>query len=551
MRNRGKRWYKVWPSITQKRFEVEKAASEYIREWATLTPKRVALSFYGKDTTYEELNRAIDRFAHGLIDLGLKKGSRVALQMQNCPQFVISFFGTLRAGGVVVSLNPMFKHVELAYEINDASPEVLVSLDSLYPEVEKIGGLASLKHTIITSLGDYLPQIPILPLPSEAKAPKRSFSGTLDFMAFLGKGEDRPVCVVDDLENDLALLQYTGGTTGLPKGAMLSHYSVACCGLGTVYWYRLREDDVTLGLLPLFHVFGMNVAMCAALMSGGQLVLLSVFTPEVTAKAIVHYQCSFWPAVPTMVIALLELPDVEDYEFDSLRAVASGGAPISSEIQRRFKELIPKGFLGEGYGLTEINAQGGLFAPLHLSRPGFIGIPQISEVKIVDLETGQRELSPNEEGEIVFKSPTTMKGYWNKPEETKKVLKNGWLHTGDMGLMDEDGFVKVSGRRKELILCSGFNVFPAEVEDLLHRHPAIAEVAVIGIPDSYRGQSPKAFIVLKAGYKGKVTEEEILHWCKENMSAYKRPRVVQFRDDLPKSGAGKVLRRVLKEEENA
>jgi len=251
-----------------------------------------------------------------------------------------------------------------------------------------------------------------------------------------------------------------------------------------------------------------------------------------------------------MLTALLLLPGVADYDFSSLRIAVSGGAPISIEIQRKFRELIPKGFIGEGYGLTETNAHAGFFTPVYRYKSGFVGLPMISEVKIVDLETGERELPPHEEGEIIIKSSTTMRGYWNKPDETKKVLRNGWLYTGDIGLMDEDGYIKVSGRKKELIICSGFNVFPAEVEDLLYRHPAVAEVAVTGIPDAYRGESPKAFIVLKAGYRGKISEDEIIRWCKENMSAYKRPRAVEFRDELPKSGAGKILRRALRQEED-
>lgn len=547
MRDTQRKWYRVWQSITPKIFEVDKPASEFIREWASMLPQEVALSFYGKDISYEELNGAIDRFASALIDLGVRKGSRVALQMQNCPQFIISFFGTLRAGGVVVPLNPMFKHAELEYELNDARPDVLVSLDYLYPEIEKIGNLRPIPHTILSSLRDFLPEGPKLPLPAEAEEPKRSVPGTLDFMEVLAGAEERPICLVEDLHNDLALLQYTGGTTGFPKGAMLTHYSVSLCGLGAAYWYRLREEDVTLGALPLFHVFGMNVAMCASLMTGGRLILLARFTPEAAAKAIVHYQCYFWPTAPTMLTALLELPGIEKYDFSSLRIVVSGGAPISTEIQKKFKELIPRGFLGEGYGMTETNAHAGFCTPMYRNKPGFIGIPMISDVRIVDLETGSRELPPNEEGEIVIKSPTTMKGYWNKPEETDKVIKGDWFHTGDIGLMDEEGCFRVSGRKKEMILCSGFNVFPAEVEDLLYRHPAVAEAAVIGVPDSYRGESPKAFIVLKASHKGRTSEQEIIEWCKENMAAYKRPRVVEFRNELPKSAAGKILRRMLKE----
>jgi len=251
----------------------------------------------------------------------------------------------------------------------------------------------------------------------------------------------------------------------------------------------------------------------------------------------------------TALIALLSMPDIKQYDFGSFRCIWSGGAPISVEIQKRVKELAPKAIIGEGYGLTECVSQGGAITPLYRYKPGFIGTPHISDIKIVDLETGRNELPPNEEGEIIIKGPAIMLGYWNRPEETKEVLRNGWLHTGDIGLMDEEGYIKFLGRKRELIKCSGYSVFPSEVENLLYRHPAVAEAAVIGIPDSYRGESPKAFIILKSDYKGKIKEEEIIEWCKENMAAYKRPRLVEFKEGLPKSAAGKILRRILKEED--
>jgi acyl-CoA synthetase (AMP-forming)/AMP-acid ligase II len=545
-----KRWYKVWPPLVPKVFEAEKPASESIRDWAKRAPENIAISFYGKDLSYLELDEAIDRFGQGLVKLGVKRGDRIALFMQNCPQFVISFFGIQRAGGVVVSLNPMFKHSELEYELKDAQAKTLVTLDVLYPEVEKIRNRVSLRKVVLTSLKDYIPEQPVLPLPPEAQEPKRSFPDTLDFLEFLGKAENNPLCNVQDMRADLALLQYTGGTTGLPKGAMIDHYSLAYGGLAAAYWKRLREDDVALSVAPFFHVMGMSVMMCAPLMAGAQVVVLARFVPEVTARAIEHYKCTYWVAATTMLIALLQVPGIEGYDFSSLRLLWSGGSPVSVEIQKRAKALAPNSILGEGYGLSETLPHGGAVTPPRGYKPGFVGIPHISDVRIVDRETGRRELPPNEEGEIIIKGPTVMKGYWNRPEETGKVLKDGWFHTGDMGLMDEEGYLKIVGRTKELILCSGYNVYPAEVEDLLYRHPAVAEAAVIGVPDPYRGESPKAFIVLKSGYKDKIKEDEIVGWCKENMAAYKRPRVVEFREELPKSGAGKLLRRILSEEEN-
>ncbi|MGC1403694.1 MAG: AMP-binding protein [Thermodesulfobacteriota bacterium] len=543
------RWDKVWPLWVPKTFTVEKPTSEYIREWAALTPEKIAISFYGRDITYVELNGMIDRFAWGLIDLKVKKGDRVALHMENCPQFVIAYFAVQRAGAVVVPVNPMFKHAELEYEIDDAGAETLIGLDTLYPEVEKIKDKTAIKNVILTSLKDYLPAEPILPLPPDAKEAKRSFPNTLDFTDLMDKSSDRPICRVTDLMKDLAILQYTGGTTGLPKGAMISHHTLACANLGAMYWFHHREDDVHLGVTPFFHVMGQQQLMCTPLVSGGRIVILSRFVPEAVAQAITLYRCTYWVGATTMMISLLSLPHVRDYDLSSFRVLLTGGMPISVELQKKLNELAPRAVIGEGYGLSETISHGGAVTPLYRYKPGFVGIPQLNDVKIMDLETGTREMGPNEEGEITIKGPAVMLGYWNKPEETKEVLRDGRLYTGDIGLMDEEGYIKLLGRKRELIKCSGYSVFPAEVEDLLYHHPAVKETAVIGINDPYRGESPKAFIILKPEFAGQVTEEEILNWCKENMAAYKRPRVVEFKQELPKSAAGKILKRILIQEE--
>lgn len=544
-----KRWYKVWPPWVPKVLEVEDPISEYLREWAQMTPERIALSFYGRDITYKELNGMIDQFAWALVNLGVQKGDRIALYMENCPQFVISYFATHRAGGVVVPFNPMFKHAELEYEMNDAQAETLIALDYLYPEVGKIRDRVQLRNVILTSLRDYLPDKPVLPLPSEAKETKPSYPDTLNFVDLLNKSPSEPICNVTDMNKELALLLYTGGTTGLPKGAMISHYTLTISSVGAALWYHHREDDVHLGVTPFFHTMGQQQLMCAPLASGGRVIILARFVPDIVAKAIAQYRCTFMVVATTALIALLGMPDIKKYDFSSFRCIWSGGSPISVELQKKVKELAPKAVIGEGYGLTECVSQGGAITPLHRYKPGFVGIPHLNDIKIVDLETGLKELPPNEEGEIIIKGAAVMEGYWNKPEETKEMLRDGWLYTGDIGLMDEEGYIKFLGRKRELIKCSGYSVFPSEVENLLYRHPAIGEVAVIGIPDLYRGESPKAFIILKLEYKGKVNEEEIIEWCKENMAAYKRPRIVEFKEELPKSAAGKILRRILKEED--
>jgi long-chain acyl-CoA synthetase len=545
-----KRWYKVWPIWAPKTIEPDKPVCEYVREWAKLRPDAIALRFYGKDISYTELNGMIDRMAWGLVGLGVKKGDRVAIHMENCPQFVIAYFAAQRAGAVVVAVNPMFKETELDYELNDAGAETLIGIDTLYPDVEKARSHTPLKNVILTSMKDFLPAEPTLPLPEEAKHSKRVFPDTIDFLELMNKSQDNPICRIDDLIKDLALLQYTGGTTGTPKGAMISHNALAMSCLGAMHWYHFRENDVFLGVTPFFHVMGQSVLMCTPLVSGGQIVILSRFVPEVVARAVNNYRCTFWVGATTMVIALLNLPNIGDYDFTSFRAIWTGGATVSVELQTGLKKLAPQAAIGEGYGLSETITQGGAITPLYRYKPGYLGIPQINvDIRIMDRETGTIELGPNEEGEIVIKATAMMTGYWNKPEETKQMLKDGWLYTGDTGSMDEEGYIKFLGRERELIKCSGFSVFPAEVEDLLYRHPAVKELAVIGVNDAYRGESVKAFIVLKDGYSGTITEQEILDWSKNNMASYKRPKFIEFRQELPKSATGKLLRRILVDEE--
>jgi acyl-CoA synthetase (AMP-forming)/AMP-acid ligase II len=539
-----RRWYKAWPLWVPKDFEVERPASEYIREWAALRPEGIALSFYGRDITYHELNGLIDKAAWGLVDLGVKKGDRVAIHMDNCPQFIIAYFGTQRAGGVVVPVNPMFKQAELEHELNDAGAETLIGLDRLYPDVEKVRSRTALKNVVLTSIEDYLPKETSFPFPEDMRG-RSTFPDVLAFNDLLEKSKSDPLCNVSNLKEDLALLQYTGGTTGIPKGAMITHHILSYASMGAAYWFHHREDDVHLAVTPLFHVMGQQQSMCTPLVSGGRMVILSRFVPPVVARVIGYYRCTVWVAAPTMIIALLSLPDVRNYDFSSFRCIATGGASISVELQKKMKELLPNAFVAEGFGMSEILPQGGTTTPLFRYKAGYVGVPQLNDMKIMDLETGTREMPPNEEGEIVIKGPSVMKGYWNKPEESKEAVRDGWLYTGDIGSMDDEGYLKLLGRKRELIKCSGFSVFPPEVEDLLYRHPAVKETAVIGIPDDYRGESPKAFIVLKPEFAGKVTEEEILEWCKDNMAAYKRPRVIEFREDLPKSGAGKILKRLL------
>ncbi|MBT3257157.1 MAG: AMP-binding protein [Deltaproteobacteria bacterium] len=540
-----KRWYKVWPKGVPRTIHVDKPFTEYIRDWALKTPDAVAIDFYGREISYAELDRYADRFAQSLIDHGLGKGDRVGIYMQNCPQFVISFFGAIRAGGVLVSLNPMFRHLELKPIIEKTGTSIIIAQYDLYPELKKVKTSLSIGTVILTRLADFAPNKPALPFPSEPLKEGEKYTDTVDFLALLKGTAPKPVCRTDDMDQDLALLQLTGGTTGVPKAAMISVKSFSTAVIGARTWFGLSPSDVNLGLAPFFHIMGLQVTMSPALASGGRLVIISRFTPEVTARAIADQGCTVWVAAPTMLTALVNMPGIDAYDFSTLRVIVTGGAPISLKLQQEIKKLFPNVMLGEGYGLTEALAQGGVTTPLGRWKQGFAGIPHINDMKIVDLETGLKEIPPNQKGEIIIKGPTVMKGYWNQPEETQQAIRDGWLYTGDIGLMDEEGYLKIVDRMKELILCSGFNVYPSDVENIMSKHPAILEVAVVGVPDDYRGESPKAFVALKENFRGKATEEEIINWCRENMASYKRPREVAIRESLPKSGAGKILKREL------
>ena len=529
-----------------RKIEVNQCFTEYFREQAVQRPEAVSVDFYGREVCYGELDRYIDQFANALIGRGLAKGDRVGIYLQNSPQFVICFFGVIRAGGVAVSLNPMFKGMELEPVIEKTGLETIVVQSTLYPELRKAGNVNAIRTTIVTWLSDFLPENPVLPPPPEALEKKEHFPESVDFMDLLSEGEPRPVCRIENLDADLSLLQLTGGTTGSPKAAMISIRAFTVAVKGAMHWFGLTPEDTSLGMAPFFHVMGLQITMVPALISGGKLMILTRFSPEVIARVISERKCTQWVAPPTMLVALVGMPGIKNYDFSSLRVIVTGGSSIPLSLQKQIQEIAPHSQLGEGYGMTEALASGGVTTPLGRWKEGFAGIPSINDLKIVDLETGEKEIPPNQEGEIVVKGPTVMNGYWNEPEETRKVIKDGWFYTGDIGLLDDEGYLKIVGRKKELIISSGFNVYPVDVENILSRHPAVQEIAVVGVPDSYRGESPKAFIVLKDSFKGKVSEKEITEWCKEHMSAYKRPREVEFIDTLPKSGAGKILKRMLK-----
>jgi acyl-CoA synthetase (AMP-forming)/AMP-acid ligase II len=543
-----KKWVKSWPeNVPYTLVFPEKPLPEFLSDHARQKPEKVAINFYGREVTFRELDSHTSRLAAALIEFGLKKGDRVSLFLENCPQFVIAYLAVLKAGGVVVAGNPMFKEEELKYELMDAGARMIIAQDTLYPKVKNVRQEAGLSHVILTGYSDFLPDRPSLPVHSSMQTSKQRFPDTLDLLEVINSHSPLRMGIPVNLREDLALLQYTSGTTGLPKGAMITHFSLMTNTVGSAVWNGVLEDDIILSILPFFHVTGMVHGMCRPIYTGTPNIMLSRFDPDTTLQAIHKYRCTIWGSITTMNVAMVNHPDVEKYNLRSLRVCGSGGAPVPKEILEKWRRIIGTE-LAEGYGLSETISQ---THTNHYRNPryGSIGLPHFGvDCRIVDVETGA-DLPLDQEGELLVKGPMVMKGYWNRPEDTTEFLKDAWLYTGDIARMDEDGYFYIVGRKKDLIKASGFSVFPAEVENFLYGHPAVKEVAVIGVPDPYRGENIKAVIVLRPEYENKVKEEEIIAWCKAKMAAYKYPRLVEFVQELPKTASGKILKRVLRERE--
>ncbi len=548
-----KPWFRFYPKEVPRSIDYPNVTlSEALRQSAQNFADNPAIIYFGKRISYRELDGLVDRFAAALQDMGVKKGDRVGVQLPNIPQFVIAFYGALRAGAICVACSPLYKARELEHQLNDSGTETLVCMDTLYPIVQEIRDGTKLRDVITTSPRDYLP--PLLRTLAPLKGIKsHKCPGAMDFLAVMKKygPNPKPVAVKPD---ELALLQYTGGTTGVPKGAMITHRNLIANAAQCEVELPIRRGiDINVTALPLFHIFGMTCAMNAPVLTGTTMLMIpDPRDPKAILSAIGKYKATVFCSVPTMYVALINRPDIKKYDLSTVRACLSGAAPLPVEVQKKFEQLTG-GRLVEGYGLTEsspVSHVNPLDDPKK-NRPGSIGIPvPDTEAKIVDLETGLRDLKTNEVGELVLKGPQVMQGYWNKPDETKITLKGGWLFTGDIAKMDEDGYFYIVDRKKDMIDVSGLKVWPREVEEVLYEHPAVNEAAVIGIPDAYRGETVKAYVTLKPGYQGKVTEEDIIKFCKEKIANYKAPRLVEFRESLPKTLVGKILRRTLKEEES-
>jgi long-chain acyl-CoA synthetase len=526
-------------------------------------PNHTAIIYYGTKITYAQLSKLANRFATSLQRLGIQKGDRVALALPNIPQFPIAFYGALRAGAIVVPTNPLYTEREMHHQLVDAGAKFLVMLDSFYPVVRKIRQKTALEQVIVTSSADFLPQPlrMLYPLSQRhnTKDPQPALSmkeidadTTLHQMLPMLKSRLQGGIELFNLptqaqSNDLAVLQYTGGTTGLSKGAMLTHGNL----LANVYQIHAWAPALRIGkeiflcIAPFFHCYGLTGAMNLSILTASSMILIPRFKAKAVLGAIQRYRPTIFPGIPAMYIAILRKAGKHTEQLQSIKLCISGASPLPAQVQTDFNRAT-HGTLVEGYGLSEA-APVTHCNPLSMSRNGSIGLPLPDvEAAILNPETGTL-LPPGENGEIVVKGPNIMQGYWNREDETRAMFIDGWMRTGDIGHMDEDGYFYIADRSKDMILASGFNVFPREVEEVLYQHPAIMEAGVVGIADAYRGETVAAFIVLNKGYKASTKlEAEIVAFCKERLTAYKVPKILEFRASLPKSIVGKILRRELR-----
>jgi len=537
--------YVVPTSIRFPKFPVQNflhlAASQY--------PFKPATDFYGSQITFSGLRKQTLRLANALVKLGVVKGDRVALALPNCPQYIIAYYAALSAGAILVNMNPLYTHDELKFMLENTGTKILITFDAVLAVMRPLAKELNLK-LIVTRVTDFITGMPA----SNAKTLELE-EGWKHFSEIIDGCTDTRLPRVELTPADPALIQFTGGTTGLPKGALLTHGNVVAASLQCSLWgssivnHTPISERNLLAIIPFFHIYGNIVGMNWAMLNMATQVILPKFEIDEVLGVIQRVnQFTFFPAVPTMITAMVNHPKAGELNMDQrFRFFNSGGAPMPAELIARVKDMGIN--YGEGWGMSE-TASLGISNPLMACRTGAIGVPITeNDVRLVDIENAKEEVKPGEPGEILIKGPSVMQGYWNNPEETKNQLSEGWLHTGDIGQADEDGYIYIVDRKKDMIIAGGFNIYPREVDEVLYQHPKVAEAVTVGIPDDYRGETVKAFIVLRPGET--ATDKEIAEFCRTKLAAYKVPKQVEFRESIPKSAVGKILRKILRDEEIA
>ncbi len=547
-------WYKSYAKGIPYNLNYEKttmpaALQRTVRDF----PEKTALVFLDTRISYRQLEEMANRFANALIDLGVKPGDKVAMLMPNMPQLVAATYGAWRAGAVVVMNNPLYTDTELEYQFNNSESSLLATLDLLGPRMIALQPKTGIKKIVIAHIRDHLkfPKKQLLPIVAKDKHRKiPPTKNVYEWTDLLKKYPSRDPQIPLDFES-LASLQYTGGTTGVSKGVMLTHANLSKNVQQAMAWFPgLNKGEIVhLGVLPIFHSFGLTCCMNVAIWMGWEDVLIPRPEPQAIFEAIYKHRVNFFPAVPTMYVGVLNHPEISKHDLTSIKGCFSGAAPLPVEVIKEF-EAKTGSQICEGYGLSETS-------PVVTTNPfqgktkvGSIGLPMPdTDIKIVDLTDGTKEMPVGQPGELIIKGPQVTSGYYKMPEETAKAIRDGWLYTGDIGTMDEEGYFYIVDRKKDMIIAGGYNIYPREIDEVLFEHPKILEACAVGIPDPYRGETVKAFIVLKAGEK--MTEEEVIKYCQEKLAKYKVPKIVEFMSSLPKSGVGKVLRKQLRDAELA
>jgi long-chain acyl-CoA synthetase len=517
---------------------------------ANAFPDKAALNFYGTEITFWELRGLSIQFANALGALGIKKGDRVGIHLPNCPQYLIAYYGVLSLGATVVNLNPMYTAEELKLMATVTDMTTLITFDMALPAIRTLYKELKLPRVIVTQVADFIAGMGVSTAASlELEKGWHHFSTVMEGCS----STKRPRIHVDPAEP--ALIQFTGGTTGIPKGAVLTHENVVAATIQCTVWGSTThltsfERRNVIAMLPYFHVYGNIVVMNWAVFNCATQIQMPRFEIEEMMNLLANFaEISFFPTVPTLINALVSHPKAIELNLaKKIKLLNSGAAPIPVELIDQIRDMGI--FFSEGYGLTESTSLGISNPILGLKKVGSIGIPfPDNDVRLVDIENGKEEVAQGEPGEIIMKGPLIMQGYWNNPEETAGQLKDGWLYTGDIAVRDEDGYIFIVDRKKDMIIAGGYNIYPREIDEVLFQHSKVQEAVCVGVADQYRGETVKAFVVLKPGQD--ATEEEIISFCRQKLAAYKVPKIIEFRDALPKSAIGKILRKILRQEELA
>lgn len=527
------------------------AAHELINIPAGSLPDKPAVNFYGTEITFYELRQQILRMANALGKLGVKKGDRIGVHLPTSPQYIIAYYAALHLGAIVVNLNPMYTVDELTALTSNTGVTTLFTFDMVLPNTRRLCQEVKIPRVIVTKVTDFIDGFG-QSTPKELELEK----GWHHFSQLLESSSSTKLPRVEVVPQDPALIQFTGGTTGLPKGAVLTHANLVAATLQCTLWgsptmgLTPPERRSVLAVLPFFHVYGTVVVLSWAMFNCATQILVPRFELDELMGLLANFkEITFFPSVPTMINAILNHPKAEELQLDKkLGLLNSGAAPMPVELIEKTRDMGI--FFSEGWGMSETTSLGIANPILGLKKVGGIGIPfPDTDVKLVDVEAGKEEVPKGEPGEIIIKSPLIMKEYWDNPEETAGQIKDGWLYTGDIAVQDEDDYFAIVDRKKDMIIAGGYNIYPREIDEVLYQHPKIADAVSVGVPDEYRGETVKAFVVLKEGQS--AAEDEIIDFCKEKLAAYKSPKLVEFRTELPKSAVGKILRKVLRDEEAA